>query len=159
MTNMRHLHGVAETLRQQIMEAEMELYKCDEDDNELQMALAALAEAQAAKASRAAKEQTKQGEEDKEDDKVLKMALAASLAAEEQTGKADLEAALALSAEAASNVEAGVDITFETPKSLRHDTPAATPASIRKQKKQERRAGAVAGAAVNSKSTIARPEH
>ena len=32
------------------------------------------------------------------------MALAASLAAEEQTGKADLEAALALSAEAASNV-------------------------------------------------------
>jgi hypothetical protein len=152
---MRHLHGVAETLRQQIMEAELELYKCDEDDIELQMALAALAEAQAAKASRAAKEQTKQGEEDKEDDKELKMALAA----EEQTGKADLEAALALSPEAASNVEAGVDIPFETPKSLCHDTPAATPASTRKQKKQERRAGAVVGAAVNSKSTNARPEH
>ena len=159
MTNTRHLHGVAETLRQQIMEAEMELDKCDEDDIELQMALAALAEAQAAKASRAAKEQTKQGEDDKEDDKELKMALAASLAAEEQTGNADLEAALALSAEAASNVEAGVDIPLEPPKSLRHDTPAATLASTRKQKKQERRAGAVAGAAVNSKGTNAKPEH
>ena len=158
MTNTRHLHGVAETLRQQIMEAEMELDKCDEDNIELQMALAALAEAQAAKASRAAQEQTKQGEEDKEDDKELKMALAASLAAEEQTGKADLEAALALSAEAASNVEAGVDIPLETPKSLRHDTPAATPASTRNQKNQERRAGAVAGAAANSKSTNARSE-
>ena len=155
LTNMRHLHGVAETLRQQIMEAEMELDKCDEDDIELQMALAALAEAQAAKASRAAKEQTKQGEEDKEDDKELQMALAA----EEQTGKANLEAVLALPAEAASKVEAGVEIQLETPKSLRHDTPAATPSSTRKQKKQERRAGAVAGAAVNSTSTNARPEH
>jgi hypothetical protein len=177
--------------------------ECDEDDKELKMALAASRAAQEQMCKRAAQEQIDQCEEDdeelkialaasraaqekmhertaqelidkcEEEDKELTIALAASRADTEQTEKADLEAALALSlsAEAAfeqalhnsdgvadvnighlhceANLEAGVDIPFETPKSLLHDTPAATPASTRKQKKQERGAGAVAGAAVN----------
>jgi hypothetical protein len=174
--------------------AQEQLGKCDEDDEELKIALAASRAAQEKMHERTAKEQINKCEaEDKEltialaasreaqglidkceeEDKELTIALAASRADTEQTEKADLEAALALSlsAEAAfeqalhnsdgvadvnighlhceANLEAGVDIPFETPKSLLHDTPAATPASTRKQKKLERGAGAVAGAAVN----------
>ena len=150
--------------------AKEQIDKYEEEDKELTIALAASRATQEQMHKRAAQGQVDMCEEEV---KQLTIALAASRADTEQTEKADLEAALALSlsAEGAfeqalhnsdgvadvnighlnceANLEAGVDIPFETPKSLLHDTPAATPASTRKQKKQARGAGVVAGAAIN----------
>lgn len=77
----------------------------------------------------------------------VEAALAESRAAAEQQGNAELEAALALSADSASTQlsyqhfscapqsacqEAGIDIPFETPKSLLNDAPPAAPSQHRR---------------------------